>query len=124
MRIEVANRADGVRLDLLSGGNRFRVGTGSANLSVAALSGWQKEIYIAFDGENAYREFESLYKRDLRCSNKPEYLVELASNGAPLKPGIDPVRPTEVPKFLACKCARRASQFSKSGRSPRLRGSI
>jgi len=87
------------KLYLLSGENRFRVVTGSANLSVAALSGWQKEVYVAFDGENAYREFESFYKRDLGVAApiKPEYLVVPASNGAPPEPRTAPVPLNEVP---------------------------
>ena len=87
------------KLYLLSGENRFRVVTGSANLSVAALSGWQKEVYVAFDGENAYREFDSFYKRDLGVAApiKPEYLVEPASNAEPPEPRTAPVPLTEVP---------------------------
>jgi hypothetical protein len=87
------------KLYLLSAADRFRVITGSANLSVAALSGWQKEMYIAFNGENAYREFELLYQRDLGSAApiKPEYLVEPANNGTPLEPRSAPVPLTEVP---------------------------
>lgn len=36
------------KLYLLSGRDQFRVITGSANLSVVALSGRQKEVYIVF----------------------------------------------------------------------------
>lgn len=87
------------KLYLLSGADRFRVVTGSANLSVAALSGWQKEVYIAFDGENAYGEFETFYRRDLGAASpiRPEYLVEQGSAGGPLEPRTAPVPLTEVP---------------------------
>jgi NgoFVII-like restriction endonuclease len=87
------------KLYLLSGADRFRVITGSANLSMAALSGWQKEVYIALGGEKAYREFESFYRRDVGVAApiKPEYLVEPASNDAPLEPRTAPVPLTEVP---------------------------
>lgn len=87
------------KLYLLSAPDRFRVVTGSANLSVAALSGWQKEVYIAFDGENAYREFENLYRRDLGVAApiKPEYLVEPGSDGSDLQPRTAPIPLTEVP---------------------------
>ena len=87
------------KLYLLCGDSHFRVVTGSANLSIAALSGWQREVYIAFDGEVAYRQFESFYKRDLGAAApiRPEYLVEPSSNGAPLEPRTAPVPLTEVP---------------------------
>jgi hypothetical protein len=87
------------KLYLLSGNGHFRVITGSANLSIAALSGWQKEIYIAFDGEPAYRQFEFFYQRDLGTAApiRPEYLVEPTSDGARLEPRTAPIPLTEVP---------------------------
>lgn len=86
------------KLYLLSNADHFRVVTGSANLSVAALSGWQREVYIAFDGENGYREFENFYRRDLGAASpiRPEYLVEQMPDGA-LEPRTAPVPLTEVP---------------------------
>lgn len=87
------------KLYLLSNADHFRVVTGSANLSVAALSGWQREVHIAFDGENAYREFENFYRRDLGAASpiRPEYLAERTSDGVPLEPRTAPVPLTEVP---------------------------
>jgi hypothetical protein len=87
------------KLYLLSNTNHFRVVTGSANLSLAALSGWQREVYIAFDGENAYREFENFYRRDLGAASpiKPEYLVVQAPDDAALEPRTAPVPLSEVP---------------------------
>jgi len=52
------------KLYLLASNGRYRVITGSANLSLAALSGRQREIYIVFDGEEAYRAFNEYYERD------------------------------------------------------------
>src|SRR6516225_2257155 len=52
------------KLYLLSGHGTLRVITGSANLSLAALTGRQKEVYIVFDGEEAYRSFADYYARD------------------------------------------------------------
>ena len=52
------------KLYLLSGHGTFRVITGSANLSLAALTGRRKEVYIVFDGEEAYRSFADYYARD------------------------------------------------------------
>lgn len=87
------------KLYLLSNTDHFRVVTGSANLSLAALSGWQREVYIAFDGENAYREFENFYRRDLGAASpiKPEYLVVQAPDDAALEPRTAPVPLSEVP---------------------------
>jgi hypothetical protein len=87
------------KLYLLSGADRFRIVTGSPNLSVAALSGWQKEVYVAFDGANAYQEFENFYRRDLGVAApiKPEYLIEQTSDASDLQPRTAPVPLTEVP---------------------------
>ncbi len=56
------------KLYLLSGSVGRRVITGSANLSRQAFEAQQQEIYIAFDGENAWFEFERYYQRDCRES--------------------------------------------------------
>jgi hypothetical protein len=47
------------KLYLLSGPGRARVLTGSANLGRAAFEGWQHEILVVFDGEPAWRLFDS-----------------------------------------------------------------
>src|SRR5438270_861272 len=56
------------KLYLLSGPAGCRVLTGSANLSLAAFEGRQQEIYVAFDGEPAWRLFDGYYQRDWRDS--------------------------------------------------------
>ena len=43
------------KLYFLAGREKFRVITGSANLSLVALTGRQREVYIVFDAEEAYR---------------------------------------------------------------------
>ena len=48
------------KLYLLASDSSYRVITGSANLSLAALSGRHKEVFIVFDGETAYRAFEGI----------------------------------------------------------------
>lgn len=52
------------KLYLLANARNYRVITGSANLSLAALSGRHKEVYVVFDGEEAYRAFDEYYTRD------------------------------------------------------------
>ena len=42
--------------------------TGSANLSLAAFEGRQQEVYVAFDGEPAWKVFDGYYQRDWRDS--------------------------------------------------------
>ena len=56
------------KLYLLSGPGRYRVVTGSANLSLAAFEGRQHEVHIAFDGEPAWAVFESTYQREWKDS--------------------------------------------------------
>ena len=48
-----------------------------ANLGRAAFEGWQHEILVAFDGEPAWRLFDSYYQRDWKDSVpvEPEALV-------------------------------------------------
>ncbi len=56
------------KLYLLSGPLGYRVVTGSANLSRHAFEAQQQEVYISFDGEKAWLEFERYYQRDWRES--------------------------------------------------------
>ena len=56
------------KLYRLSGPAGRRVVTGSANLSLAAFEGRQQEVYVAFDGEPAWRVFDGYYQRDWRDS--------------------------------------------------------
>jgi hypothetical protein len=57
--------------------------SGSANLSLAALSGRQKEVYIVFDGKEAYRSFADYYGRDAgEAAPVPaDHLVTPSENG-------------------------------------------
>ena len=85
------------KLYLLASREKFRMITGSANLSLAALSGWQKEIYIVFDGEEAYRCFADYYARDAsEAAPVPaDYLVVPSAAG--VQPRTAPIPVTEVP---------------------------
>jgi hypothetical protein len=85
------------KLYLLSGREKFRVITGSANLSLVALSGRQKEVYIIFDGEEAYRCFADYYARDAgEASPVPvDHLVVPSVDG--VQPRTAPIPVTEVP---------------------------
>jgi hypothetical protein len=73
------------KLYLLSGACGSRVLTGSANLGRAAFEGWQHEILVVFDGEPAWRLFDSYYQRDWRDSVPvaPDALVADGADGAP-----------------------------------------
>ena len=85
------------KLYLLSGHGTFRVITGSANLSLAALTGRQKEVYIVFDGEEAYRSFADYYARDAgEAAPVPaDYLAVTSADG--VQPRTAPIPMTEVP---------------------------
>jgi hypothetical protein len=87
------------KLYLLAGEGRYRVITGSANLSLAALCGRHKELYVVFEGDEAYRAFDEYYARDAgEAAPVPaDYLaVPYAEGGAP-QPRTAPIPATEVP---------------------------
>jgi hypothetical protein len=72
------------KLYLLAGPAGTRVITGSANLSLAAFEGRQQEIYITFDGEQAWTLFDGYYQRDWRDSIaiEPDALVASEPDGS------------------------------------------
>lgn len=70
------------KLYLLSAPARWRVVTGSANLGLAAFEGRQHEVYVAFDGEAAWKLFESYYQRDWKDSVPVETDALIASERA------------------------------------------
>lgn len=86
------------KLYLLSGPAGYRVITGSANLSIAAFEGRQHEITVAFDGEPAWRLFESYYQRDWQDSVpvEPDALFSMKPGGEP-SPRETPLALEEVP---------------------------
>ena len=73
------------KLYLLSGPEGRRVVTGSANLSWQAFDARQREIYVAFDGEAAWAEFERYYQRDWAesCAIDADLLVVAKADGQP-----------------------------------------
>ena len=73
------------KLYLLSGGAGYRVVAGSANLSRHAFEAQQQEVYISFDGEKAWSEFERYYQRDWResCPVDADLLVVRNAAGEP-----------------------------------------
>jgi len=74
------------KLYLLSGPAGARVLTGSANLGRAAFEGWQHEILVVFDGEPAWRLFDSYYQRDWKDSVPVaiDALIAADNDGAPM----------------------------------------
>ena len=74
------------KMFLLDGANDRppRVITGSANLGVAALSGWQRELFFVFDDEEAIELFETFFERDRRQADPvpPDLVVVPAPEGA------------------------------------------
>jgi hypothetical protein len=85
------------KLYLLAGREKCRVITGSANLSLVALTGRQREVYIVFDGEEAYSCFADYYARDAgEASPVPaDHLVVPSVDG--VQPRTAPIPVTEVP---------------------------
>jgi hypothetical protein len=86
------------KLYLLSGPAGRRVVTGSANLSLAALEGRQQELFVAFDGEQAWRQFDRYYQRDWQDSVPVEAdaLVVRRADGSQAARG-GPLEYEEVP---------------------------
>ena len=86
------------KLYLLSGPAGQRVLTGSANLSLAAYEGRQREVYVAFDGEAAWQMFDGYYQRDWKDSIPVEAdaLIATRTDGTPV-PRDTPVALEEVP---------------------------
>jgi len=78
-------RPSNEKLYLLSGPRGARVLTGSANLGRAAFEGWQHEILVVFDGEPAWRLFDSYYQRDWKDSVPvaTDVLIAAGAGGAP-----------------------------------------
>jgi hypothetical protein len=86
------------KLYLLSGPTGHRVVTGSANISLAAFEGRQQEVYVAFDGETAWKLFDEYYQRDWRDSVpvEPDALVVQRTDGGPAARNT-PLELEEVP---------------------------
>jgi hypothetical protein len=87
------------KLYLLASDSSYRVITGSANLSLAALSGRHKEVFIVFDGESAYRAFEEYYQRDAgeAAAVPVDCLIVPGANGDSPQPRTAPIPIEEVP---------------------------
>ena len=73
------------KLYLLSGGGGWRVITGSGNLSRHAFEAQQQEIYVSFEGERAWGEFDRYYQRGWResCPIDADLLIVRAAGGEP-----------------------------------------
>ena len=87
------------KLYLMSGPGRFRALLGSANLSVSALHGRQKETFIGFEREDDYREFLDYYTRDAPPADPidADLLVVPPHDGAAAKVAEDPVELLDLP---------------------------
>jgi len=103
------------KLYLLASDSSYRVITGSANLSLAALSGRHKEVFIVFDGETAYRAFEEYYRRDAgeAAAVPADCLIVPAANGDPPQSRTAPIQINS--KCPAFRCCRQKSRLSRIG---------
>ncbi|MGF1610730.1 MAG: phospholipase D family protein [Kiloniellales bacterium] len=94
------------KLYLLAGENRFRVVTGSANLSVAALTGQQRETFFVADGEADYWRFMEYYDLNEERSDPVAADLLVIAPNQPDEPKLavpeDPVDVLNVPciRFL------------------------
>jgi hypothetical protein len=95
------------KLYLLEGGGRFRAVAGSANLSLAALSGRQRETFLVADGEDDYRHFLDYYALGEARSDPidADLLVVSAGEGGArqLEVPADPLPIEQVPCFRFLK---------------------
>ena len=94
------------KLYLLAGEGRFRVITGSANLSVAALTGQQRETFFVADGEADYWQFMAYYDMNEERSDPVDADLLVIAPSQPDAPSLavpdEPVEVTNVPciRFL------------------------
>jgi hypothetical protein len=94
------------KLYLLTGDERFRTIAGSANLSLAAFSGRQRETFFVADGEADYRRFLDYYAENEARSDPidADLLVVTPDCGdAGLDVLADPVPLQDVPCFRFLK---------------------
>jgi hypothetical protein len=91
------------KLYLLAGENRFRAVTGSANLSVAALTGRQRETFFVADGEADYGRFMAYYDLNQERSDPVAADLLVVGSDQPDDPRLavpdDPVDVQNVPCF-------------------------
>jgi hypothetical protein len=95
------------KLYLLAGDQRFRAIAGSANLSLAAFSGRQRETFFVADGEADYRRFLDYYaENEVRSDPIDTDLLVVASeddDALGLDVPADPVPLQDVPCFRFLK---------------------
>ena len=91
------------KLYLLAGADRYRAVAGSANLSIVAFSGRQRETFFVADDEADYRRFLEYYaKNEARSDPIAADLLVVAEHeggAARLDVPADPVAIQEVPCF-------------------------
>jgi hypothetical protein len=91
------------KLYLMAGPSRFRVVTGSANLSIAALTGRQRETFFVSDAEADYWRFREHYASNEERSDPVAADLLVAGSGQPDDPGLtvpdDPLEVQSVPCF-------------------------
>jgi len=91
------------KLYLLAGPGRFRVVTGSANLSLAALTGRQRETFFVSDAEADYERFREDYASNEERSDPVAADLLVATPARPDDPQIaaadEPVEIHNVPCF-------------------------
>ena len=94
------------KLYLLAGDDQYRAIAGSANLSLAAFSGRQREPFFVADGEAAYQRFLDYYAENEARSDPidADLLVVTADDGAAdLNVPADPIPLQDVPCFRFLK---------------------
>ncbi len=91
------------KLYLMAGDDRFRVVTGSANLSIAALTGRQRETFLVSDAEEDYRRFREYYTLNEERSDPVAADLLVVGSNQPYDPSLtvpdDPVDVQSVPCF-------------------------
>ena len=110
------------KLYLLAGDARWRVVAGSANLSLAALGGRQKETFIAFEGEEAYGTFLDSYDRDIVADPVDADLLVVTASGKDDAPAVamNPVAVTEVPCMRVLKAGVAVVEEARRNPVPEL----
>ncbi len=109
------------KLYLMARPSRYRVVTGSANLSIAALTGRQRETFFVSDAEADYWRFREYYTLNEERSDPVTADLLVASSGQPDDPELTvPDEPVEVQNVPCFRFLRAQGAIVESPRPPAM----
>ncbi len=109
------------KLYLMAGEGRFRVVTGSANLSFAALTGRQRETFFVSDAEADHLRFMAYYAQNEERSDPLAADLLVVTSSQPDRPGLAvPDDPVDVQKVPCFRFLRAEGAIVESPRPPAM----